>query len=354
MKNNKVYKYLTSIRFAIPLMVIIALLCVIYTVIPQNEPFNVYTERYGSGIANVITTLSLDHVLTSVWMYVSGILFSLNLGICTFRRFGFAIRSTTKRVSAFGSPVLHVGLCVILFGAILSLFTGRKLYYEIPVGESAEIGVRSETFKMTVEDFTIELYEDNVTPKQYRTALSFEDEDGTVSRDETYVNGPVKHKGVTILQQAYGWMIDATVSTGTTSRTLHVKDGASEELFGKGANDYTLTFHFFPDYDEEKGIDAVPGTVDTNPHILWILNKGDETVTASVAKLNETQTIMEPLTVTFDAYGRYTGLQAKYDPGIPVIFAGFFLVLAGLILRYVFGKRTEKEEVKKDDSIIDG
>ena len=345
MKNNKIYRYMTSIRFAIVLMVIIAVLCVLYTVIPQNRPISDYTESYGSAIANVITLLGLDHVLTSLWMYLSGLLFTLNLFICTFRRVGFARRQTKSKVSAWGSPVLHVGLCVVLAGAVLSLFIGKKLYYELPVGETVELSGK-DTFRITAEDFTVELYEDNVTPKQYRTALKIEDNDGSVTEAEAYVNGPVKHKGVNIIQQSYGWMIEATVSTGTASRTIKVKEGEATPLFAEGNEAYTLTFHFYPDYDEEKGIDAMPGIEDTNPHLLWILSENGETVTASVAALDETQTITDPLTIKFDSYGRYTGLQAKYDPGIPVIFAGFFLVLTGLIVRYTFVDRTEKEEVK--------
>ena len=344
MKNNKVYRFLTSIRFAVILMVIIVILCVIYTTIPQNGAMSVYTERYGSTVAGILTSLGFDHVLRSPWMYVSGILFALNLGLCTIRRFGFALKNKRNRLSAWGSPILHVGLCAVLLGAVLSLFVGRKLYYEIPVGETVEFRGGAGTFSMTAEEFKVEYYEDGITPKQYRTKLAIE-KNGEVDEKEIYVNGPARYEGSTIIQQSYGWMMQATISSGTAEKTLRVKEGESVSLLGDEQGIYTIMMQFYPDYDENKGVDQTPGNDVTNPHMLWILNEGDEVAAYGILARGETQTIAEPLSITFDEYARYTGVQAKYDPGVPVIFAGFLLIFAGLVVRYLFGNRKKKEEV---------
>ena len=344
MKNNKIYKFLTSIRFAVILMVIIAVLCVLYTMIPQNEAMSVYTEQYGPA-AGILTALGLDHVLRSPWMIISGLLFALNLGLCTIRRFRFAWKASGKKISAWGSPILHVGLCVILLGGILSLFIGRKLYFEIPVGQSAEFRGRTGTFSMEAKDFELEFYEDGITPKQYRTKLSIEQE-GRATEAEAYVNSPVRYDGTVIIQQAYGWMLDATISTGTAEKTIRARDGESTYLLGEGRGNYTIMMRLYPDYNEELGPEQTPGNKETNPHMLWIVNEGDNPVSYGMLAKGETQVIAEPLSITFNDYTRYTGLQAKYDPGIPVIFSGFFLVFAGLVIRYTLGNATKKAEVK--------
>ena len=346
MKNNKVYKFLTSIRFAVILMVIIAVLCVCYTLVPQNEAISVYNERYGQAITGVLTTLGLDHVMTSVWMYVSGLLFSLNLGLCTARRFGFALKASGKSISAWGSPVLHVGLCLVLAGAVLSLFTGRKLYFEIPVGEEVSFTGRTGTFSVKAEDFLIEYYEDAVTPKQYRTRLSIE-QNGNVTEAEAYVNGPVRYDKTSIIQQSFGWMMEAVISTGTAEKHIRAKEGESVLLLGEELANYTLSMRYYPDYDESKGIDQTPGNVETNPHMLWVVSDGEEPVSYGVVAKGQTQTVSEPLSITFENCERYTGLQMKYDPGIPVIFAGFLLSFAGLVIRYAFGNKKKKDEVEQ-------
>ena len=345
MKNNKVYKFLTSIRFAVILMAIITVLCVVYTLIPQNQTLSVYQNRYGTSLAAVLTSLGLDHVLTSPWMYVSGLLFVLNLGLCTIRRFGFALRHPGKNIRTWGSPVLHVGLCVVLFGAVLSLFSGRTLYFEIPVGQSAEFTGRKGAFRIKAERFDIEYYEDAVTPKQYRTNLQIE-QNGNVTEAQAYVNGPVRFDGATIIQQSFGWMLNASVSTGSAQKTLRAKDGETVLLLGEEMANYTITMHFYPDYDETKGMEQTPGQAETNPHILWVVNDGEEAVSYGVCAIGETQVIGEPLSITFDAYERYTGLQVKYDPGIKVIFAGFLLSFLGLVIRYAPGTGKKKEEVQ--------
>ena len=346
MKNNRVYRFLTSIRFAVILMVILAVLFVIYTLVPQNEAMSVYNERYGTASATVLTALGLDHVLTSLWMCAAGLLFALNLGLCTMRRFGFALKHPGKKISAWGSPVLHVGLCVVLAGAMISLFTGRTLYFEIPVGSSAEFAGRTGTFSVKAEQVEAEYYADAVTPKQYRTNLEIE-KNGSVTKAQTYVNGPVRFDGTSIIQQSFGWMLDATVSTGTAEKTIRAKDGESVPLLGEEQGNITITFRFYPDYDESGGTEQVPGTKESNPHLLWIVSENDEPVSYGFVGEGKTQAMAESLFITFDRYDRYTGLQMKYDPGVTVIFAGFALSFAGLVMRYAPGYRKKKDGVDK-------
>ena len=37
---------------------------------------------------------------------------------------------------------------------------------------------------------------------------------------------------------------------------------------------------------------------------------------------------------TFEDFSYYSGLQIKYDPGVNLVFAGFVLLLLGLLGRY--------------------
>ncbi|MBQ9989451.1 MAG: cytochrome c biogenesis protein ResB [Lachnospiraceae bacterium] len=341
MKNNKIYRFLTSIRLAIFLLVVIAVLCVLCTLIPQNESQAVYSEKYGEFIASIIQLFGFDHVLSSFWMYLTGMIFAVNLGLCTLARFQWAMACSKKqiRIDAWGSPLLHVGLCLILVGAVLSIGFGRQIYYEIPVGKTAKVSGNSGIFELQVDDFSIEYYEDNISPKQYRSSLTAKSEEKEAVSLITEVNAPAKYDGVTIIQQAYGWQTQITLSSDSASRQIEVKDNEWVTLFGEGEDAVSLGIAFYPDYAEVDGEPRLMSNQDKNPYILWAITKGEIPVASDVLALGESTAIFESLGITFDGYDYYTGLQIKFDPGIPVIFAGFFLVCIGLMIRYVFVKK---------------
>ncbi|MBQ6735251.1 MAG: cytochrome c biogenesis protein ResB [Lachnospiraceae bacterium] len=322
MKNSKIYKYLISIRFAMSLLAVIAVLCVIDTVFHVN-------------------------LIRSPLMYVLGTVFALSLIVCTVSRVQWAAAKSKKKFQlyAWGSPILHVGLIVVLLGGIISFLVGRQTYYEIPVGETAQVAGRSGTLEMKIDDFRVEYYEDGVTPRQYYTDLTLTKRDGESASLNAFVNGPARYDGLTIIQQSYGWSFLVTLSTPYNSRSFDLK--AEEWIpLEDGEDPVRLGVSFYPDYDEDAGVPDTTSDRADNPRLLWVLTKGEEALDMNVLKEGEEADLYNGIRLTFDGYRYYTGLQAKYDPGVKVIFAGFFLVFAGLVIRYAFVMKQEIEEEK--------
>ena len=349
MIKNKIYRFLTSVRLAIVLLIMIALLCILCTAIPQNLGREGYLQQYGEGAAFIIMTLGLDHVLTSLWMYGTGGLFAVNLILCTWKRLQWAIACNKKsiRPDAWGSPILHLGLCIILAGAFIGMIFGWELYYEIPVGQKATVSTADGTFQMEVEDFTIDFYEDQVTPKQYRSRLRILEEGKDAVPMMIEVNSPGKYNGISMLQQDFGWELTFSVHTDQASKTYTIKNEDWLVLGGEGEDVITLGVAFYPDYDEAEGITGETGFRDTNPHLVWVLNQGENPIAADSVAIGKMGEIQEPLRISFDDYRYYTGLQVRYDPGIPVIYTGFFLLTAGLLIRFLW---KEKKESTNDNN----
>lgn len=345
--QKKALKLLTSVRLAIALMIAIGLLCAVATIIPQGLQDADYILRYGRAGATVIALLGLDHAFTSLGMYALGTLFGLNLLCCTILRLRWAVAVGRKSLAPWGSPLLHLGLCVILVGVVFSVTGGRQLYYEIPVGETANINVGKQPFKLRVDNFQVEYYEDGVMPRQYRTQSLLTDQDGTEQSASIEVNAPLKHRGVSIIQQSYGWHYGVTLDTGQVSRTLDFYREQWLTLGGEGSNQVTLGLAFYPDYIEMDGVPANATDRDNQPRLVWVLRVGEAVVNRGILAPQEQAVIQQPLSIRFDSYEYYTGLQAQYDPGIGIIFAGFFLVSMGLLIRYLFavgnGRRKENE-----------
>ncbi|MBR5969296.1 MAG: cytochrome c biogenesis protein ResB [Lachnospiraceae bacterium] len=319
MKNNGIYKFLTSIRLAVILLTVIAILCIIDTV------FHV-------------------ELIRSPLMYAAGVLFAVNLTLCTLGRVQWAIRRSKRKLelSAWGSPILHIGLVLVLFGGIVSYVIGRQTYYEIPVGESAQVAGRSGTLELLIRDFSVEYYEDNISPKQYYTEFTLTKRDGESADFTAYVNGPARYDGVTLIQQSYGWSYLVTLSTPYNSRTFDLK--AEEWIpLDEGEDAMRLGISFVPHYDETTGRAVTASDRAENPRLLYVLTEADEAVAMEALAKGEEAELVNGIRLTFDDYRYYTGLQAKYDPGVKVIFAGFLLIFAGLVIRYAGAMKKEQE-----------
>lgn len=344
MAKNKIYRFISSVRLAVILLAIIAALCVIATLIPQNLDRSHYTNLFGTVGGAVVTFLGFHTVFKSPLFFFFGIAFATNLFVCTWGRISTAIKISGKRFSikTWGSPILHLGLCVILVGVAFSLIFKHEIYYEIPVGETVTVAGKNGGFTLTVDEFSVDYYDDNISPKQYRSSVTIGKPRQQPLPMEIQVNSPGKYNGVSILQQAYGWEITVTLSTGQSSTQLSIKDEDWIVMNESPAGNTTLGIAFYPDYDEEEGIVQMRSHQDNNPHIVWVLQEGDEPVAIDTLALGETGIIQEPLSITFDGYRYYSGLQMKYDPGIPVIFVGFLLLCLGLILLYLSGKSREQ------------
>lgn len=323
-------KFLTSIRLAIALILIIIVLCIIATLLPQNQLPIFYANYYGQAMAQIITTLRLDKVYTSPWMYGAGALLGLNLISCTVLRLRWAIRNHHKHhLQPLGSPILHLGLCLVLIGTTLSLLFGQNNYYEIPVGESITITEGRTPFSLTVCDFSIDYYEDGQTPQQYRSQLSADD--GQNPQDfEVAVNHPQSYRGVKFYQNSYGWIIDMAQSDGFTRQLYEQQWYPLDEV-----GDNKISVRFFPDYvADASGHPATVSPKPNNPYLLCMITQSDKLYAAELLRPGQSMLLPNAQTITFGGFRYYTGLQVKYDRAILLIFLAFIFISAGLIIRF--------------------
>ncbi len=91
MFKNPVFKFLSSLRLAIFLLLILAATSVIGTVLPQGQPVAFYLQKYGPTWGKIIKVLQLYDTYHSWWYVTLLILFSLNLFFCSLKRFPFSL-----------------------------------------------------------------------------------------------------------------------------------------------------------------------------------------------------------------------------------------------------------------------
>ncbi|MGA1868556.1 MAG: cytochrome c biogenesis protein ResB [bacterium] len=84
---KKIIKFFSSIKLTIFLLILLALTSIIGTLIAQKQDPRLYLQHYGPKIFKLFQTFNLFDVYHSWWFILILILLSLNLLICSLRRF---------------------------------------------------------------------------------------------------------------------------------------------------------------------------------------------------------------------------------------------------------------------------
>lgn len=383
---------LADLRLAILLLLVIALFSVTGTVIEQGQPLSFYQANYPEHPAlfgflswQVILTLGLDHVYRTWWFLALLILFGSSLTACTFKRqlpalrwFSrtwnfytqprqfqkFALSAEVEQASMsdliplleqrryrifqqgnalyahkglmgrIGPIVVHVGILVILAGAIFGAMTGFFAQEMVPSGQTFQVrnivdagpwaaAQIPKDWSVKVNRFWID-YTPDGTIDQFYSDLSVLDRNHTeVDRQTIYVNKPLRYKGVTFYQA--DWGIAGIRFRLNNSPVLELPMGLLNT--GGAGRLWGTWLPTKPDLSEGLSVIAkdLQGTLllyDMQGRLVSTVRSGMSTdingVTLSIV----------------DVIGS-TGLQIKADPGIPIVYTGFALLMVGVMMSYI-------------------
>jgi cytochrome c biogenesis protein ResB len=294
------YRFLRSVKLAITLILIIAALSIVGTLIAQGRGQASYFHQYGGFWAQVILTLGLDGLFRSpLFLVPAGLLF-INLSVCTVDRLVSRSRHQVRR--RHGPDLIHIGLLLLLVGALLSVLTRKEgMAY---LGQGDEIGLQGRTLRLLSLSF--EKYGDG-RPKEWTSTVEVRCGDAVVvPAFPIEVNRPLKIAGYKIYQTDYG-QEGVAVLNDPAGESLRVSTGRAVPW---GAA--VLVFQ------SSEGSEAV--------FERW--EKHDRT---GVYAIRVGERIGE-YTLTELTTREVTGLRAVKDPGfIPVVVA-LAVVAAGLTL----------------------
>jgi cytochrome c biogenesis protein len=381
---------LADLRLAIVLLLAIAAFSVSGTVIEQGQTLEFYQTNYPTDPAlfgflswKVILTLGLDHVYRTWWFLALLIVFGASLTACTFTRQFPALGAaqkwkyytkprqfeklalsaelaktdlaslanglTQKRYRVFqegnqlygrkgivgriGPIVVHASMLLILAGAILGAMTGFFAQEIVPSGETFQIrnifdaGPWAEAqiprdWSVRVNRFWID-YSPEGNIDQFYSDLSVLDRTGNeIDRKTIFVNQPLRHKGVTLYQA--DWGVAAVQVKLNNSPVLQLP---MQQLENDGPRFWGTWLPTKTDMSE--GVTLLAS--DLQGSVLIYDNAGQLISTVRKGMAAEVNGVRLSLV---DVVGS-TGLQIKADPGIPLVYGGFGLLMLGVIMSYV-------------------
>ncbi len=415
---------LTDLRLAILLLLAIAVFSISGTVIEQGQSVAFYQSNYPEHPAlfgflswKVVLTVGLDHVYSTWWFLALLILFSTSLTACTFtrqfpalkaaRRWKFydqprqfqklalsaeldtgSLSSLTQLlqnrrylvfqendtlyarkgiVGRIGPIVVHVGIITILAGGIWGTMTGFVGQEMVPSGENFQVQNIVEAgpwaapqvpkdWSMRVNRFWID-YTSTGGIDQFYSDMSVLDKQGQeVKRKTIYVNEPLRYQGVTFYQTDWGI---AAIRVQINKSPILQLPMTQLNTNGKGR----IWGTWIPTKtDLSAGVSLLARDLqgmlliyDTNGQLLDTLRPGmSRDINGVTLKIVE-------------VVGS-TGLQIKADPGIPIVYTGFGLLMLGVVMSYVshsqiwalqkdghfyVGGRTNRAQVAFEREIMD-
>lgn len=247
---------------------------------------------------------------------------------------GDALYARKGIVGRIGPIVVHVGIVAILAGGIWGAMTGFMGQEMVPSGESFQVQniVQAgpwaapqipKDWSMRVNSFWID-YTPTGGIDQFYSDMSVLDKQGQeVKRKTIYVNEPLRYRGVTFYQT--DWAIAAIRIRLNKSPILQLPM-AQLNTNGKGRI-WGTWIPTKPDLSAgvsllARDLQGMLLIYDPNGQLVDTLRPGMSTSVNGVT-LNIVEVVGS------------TGLQIKADPGIPIVYAGFGLLMLGVMMSYV-------------------
>ena len=92
---EKVWKFFSSVKLAVVLLIILAIVSVIGTVIQQNEAPEKYLQEYSQSAVTLFEFLGFFDMYHTWWFVLLLFMFTANLTVCTLERFPHSMRIIT-------------------------------------------------------------------------------------------------------------------------------------------------------------------------------------------------------------------------------------------------------------------
>ena len=384
--KQRFLRFLADLRFAISILLLIALFSIIGTVIEQDQSIEVYKLNYpltdrvlGFLSWDFILKFGFDHIYTTWWFISCIILFGLSLLSCTilqqfpalkvsrrcqffripkqfqrlkisaklqtlkFHKLLFKIKETKYSVfhqkniiyaykgliGRIAPIIVHFSMILILIGTLIGSVTGFKAQEIIPKTETFHIQNILNNGQFTVipnvstrvNDFWI-TYSNNNTVVQFYSDISILNVKGNELHHQTiFVNSPLEYHGISYYQT--DWNL---IGLRIQDRNFQVLEYPLINLLNSKAKLWTT---WIPtDTTLKHGIILL---VDNLQGYCSIYNEYGK----FLGNLEINEVFKENLPISLLDIVSSTGLQIKTDPGIPLIYLGFFFLIISTLISYI-------------------
>ncbi len=422
------FDFLADLRLAIFIMILLAILSMLgSTYVQQNQPIEFYLDRFGADLGYWLWRLWITDVFRS-WYYIGLIaLLGINLIACSFKRLprvwvqtftrerfqrldenmerhlkaiSVEVNPSKEKVARFlasmgfrvfveeeggrtyfyaekgryarlGVYIVHIGLLVIMAGALIDALWGIRGSVIIPEGSKSDtliIPAKERSvklpFQIELKDFRIVSYEEEFQRKGKKAETPFKDaiasfesdiriiqEGKPVAEGMTAVNSPFDFGVYRIFQATYGLTGEAgRVKLAIFDKKLAPQDpkkalvGEVELRAGRVSEFKNMLLSIDRSTlnieDEQKGFQGelkpalvIKVLMDGKAYDVPVVYSPELTIFAQSQMPQLMDFPYAFFLVDFEPQF-FSGLQVSRQPGTPIIWLGSLMVVGGMILAF--------------------
>jgi len=406
-----VWDFFVSVKLTVATLAMLAFTSIFGTLIPQNQHAADYINAYGAFFFRFFDVFDLFNMYNSWWYRILIITLAGNILVCSlsrlsgtlamvfrkkpaFKRLGirqelscersvgeikdavekklskafkevhlreeqngfsaFAEKGAWTRLAFYGT---HLGIIVLLFGALLGSLFGIDAHVNIPEGKSVgAVQLRNSGgsvplgFEIQCNDFNIAYYNTGAV-KEYRSSLVILENGKAVVKKDIIVNDPLTYKGFTLYQSSYGTVPARTkilnLTNQVTGESTQVKIESGKMIpFPDGAKSLTLK--------AVKKNYTLMGREVGETYVCEITQAGKATVEVALPtrfpsydKMRKGEWI---LGVAKQEKQFYTGIAVTKDPGVWLVYTGFIMLLAGCFISFFMSHKKIFIAVTEDET----
>lgn len=315
---QSLYHFFKSAKLAVVLLIVIAIASILATLIPQNRELQFYYHTYPPAFTWLVLNTQFNIFFRSFFFLTTIVLFTVNLSVCAIDRIVKEFRN--KRRKRFGPDFIHIGLLILLAGAIVTFSGRREVFRFMANGDSLTL---AGNFRIELKSFEFLTY-DNGRPKDWISTVDvYHDDERIIDSFPIEVNKPLKVGRIEAFQSSYADepRITLVAADGT------VKKMGPNKIVDTG-NEVLVLYGIGNDADNPSQLAAQ----------IEIWRDGE--VTGSEIVVKDSQ--IAGLKVERIEVLPVTGLTFVLDPGFLPVLIGFILCIFGLILTY-YQKIGDKE-----------
>ncbi len=244
------------------------------------------------------------------------------------------------RLSAFGTMVSHLGLVVLLVGAVIGMQYGFRVDgFTVTEGDTVDVG-HGTGLSLTLVAFNDQYWPDG-TPKDFRSEVVVAAEGEPAITGVIRVNHPLDYHGVRFYQSYFGPAARMTVSdnmgkvlydgTLALSGTLGEVPPRPSGIISLQSSDIAIgVVGSAASSDSAIG----PGQIGVQ---LYVASTGapldwsilDAGTTAEVGSLS----------IHYESAAQFSGFQVKHDPGVTLVWIGSAMLVAGMAVTLYLPRR---------------
>lgn len=365
---KKIYKFIASMKFAILLLIVVAVACMIGSFVPQGEMFEQYRSAYSERTAAFILAFHLDDVFRSWWFIALVSLLCLSVLFCNLTRVRTLIQQTKyaadpartvslapvasaegisdpepalkrlrfyhpartivgekevlfayrNRLGFWGAWICHIGIILIVLGYALGQMTLFSAEVYGTPGQTKPI--ENTPYEITIDDFRTERSETGFVEQYVSSVTVRNNETGETQSGTSSVNHPAVLEGYKLYQTASGYAVRVTIA----------EDGVPFESADLCAGE-ELTIEFLPGFSLYLNAYEPDHNGKAAYQILFFYQGQHMDVGTNYFSPGAVIDLA-PYTIMLSEPIEYTLLRVKKDSYSWLVLIGAFLTIAGLFL----------------------